>query len=690
MTVYSNTFVVEPDDSTSPSNSNVTALSAKEDKVVINNLVYDFVVESIERRALVKAINAALASSWFSSLSKQSRISYLSALKPFLEFIQRLTKDDFSTALFSDFVEYRVNVVKVKKQSTNLNPVALCVSEGLKVEHFSAEQMTYLRATIAKKPKIAKAKRKQVAFSDYFFNLAWFREHLTDSEVYELSNQQSLMGSFTTSVAVLLIQIMQAKHELLDIQTRNPTEDFEELLPRSQRIKYIEAVIDYCGELQPESQLKLLKLLQIDVINKTKHVSLDGDADTAFSRQQSTLSQRGSYHYADITAYENLTKPSNFEQLLLSFLLAAQAVQPSNLKTLSVGNIVLVKNSRGEIVQVYLKYFKTRASQAKETPYLSFKDSIVAQAIVGYTEYFNDKGSCLFDSNFNPDAQIHFTPSAKNRTLVSRFFSALRIYEPEVLIELRRNGNTQIFPKICQILEVHGDMAMPEWWTSVANREGSKSYDRYKSDIDNYLPQSFFSLGAIKTSAVFAGATQFDRNATKNFNSHSNATELNHYLTDDNQDWQDRNGQVTRLVTNDLQNYAFRPSDHPAIDSVSVLVDRTLIVGDTEHRSPNIRGYATSSSEEKSEGIERVVIDSAETVVLLKHYIEQAQTFSKELAAANKQFFEWEVLPNSEWAEIVLAQKLSPMTVRKGVELYRALKHKLPALFNQKIEGKSH
>lgn len=692
MSEFISSFEVDPDLSNEQVTSNVIPIVAQEDRVVIQNHVFEFSVDCFERKALIKSINAALTSEWFLSRSKQSQISYLSALKPFLSFLQSLLKEQFSTALLAEFVEYRVNVAKVKSQSTNVNPVALVIRHGLNHASFSSEQITYLRATLRNKPKTAKKRRKQVPLSDYFLNLSWFRTYLSDAEIYELTNQKNLIGSFTTAVAVVLINIINAKRSLSAFEIKDPASEHGELSKRSQQKKHVESLLKCCNQLQIESKVQFQKLLQVDVINESRHVNLDEQKEEGCAQEISFLNERNSYHAPDVLAYEHLNKPSHFEQCLISFLLAAQAIQPSNIKNLCAGNIIEVSNSRGELVQVYMKYYKTRAAQAKITPYLPYKSSIVAQAIVNYKKYFTDQSSCLFDSGFNPGDLIHFTPSSKTRTIVSRFINALRIYDSEIQSKLRQNGFTNILSKCFEILSESGGIPHSEWWTSIAENKGSKSYARYKSDIKNYLPTSFIRLNAIKTSAIYANADQFNQNSTQNFNSHSNATELQHYLNDQNQDWQDRNGQVTRLVFNDMQNYAFRPTDNPAIDSVSSLVNRTIIKSSPEsgQRVPNAKGYVNSSQEEKSEGVERVVIDSAETVVLLKHYIEQAHRFSKELLQSNQVFFEWEVLPNAEWAETMLAQKLPPKTVRRGIELYRAIKHKLPDLFTQKIEGLSH
>lgn len=692
MPEFISNFEVEPDRSNEQVISNVIAMSAQEDRVVIQNHVYEFSVDCLERRALIKAVNAALTSDWFLSRSKQSQISYLSALKPFLSFLQSLLKEQFSTALLAEFVAFRVNVAKVKSQSTNVNPVALFIRHGLNHACFSSEQISYLRATLRNKPKTAKKKRKQVPLSDYFLNLSWFRTYLNDTEIYELTNQKNLIGSFTTTVAVLLINIINAKRSLSAFEIKDPVSGHGALSKRSQQKKHVESLLKCSHQLQEDSKVQFQKLLQVDVINESRHINLDEQKEEFCAQGKSFLNERNSYHAPEILAYEYLDRPSHFEQCLFSFLLAAQAIQPSNIQNLCAGNIIEVTSNREEIVQVYLKYYKTRAAQPKITPYLPYRNSIVAQAIVNYKKYFTDQSSLLFDSGFNPGDLVHFTPSQKTRTIVSRFTNALRIYDSEIQSELRRNGFTNILSKCFEIFSESGGIPHSEWWTSIAEKKGSKSYSRYKSDIKNYLPTSFIRLNAIKTSAIYATADQFNQNSPQNFNSHSNATELQHYLNDQNQDWQDRNGQVTRLVFNDMQNYAFRPTDNPAIDSVSSLVNRTIIKSSPEsgQRVPNAKGYVNSSQEEKSEGVERVVIDSAETVVLLKHYIEQAQRFSKELLQSNKMFFEWEVLPNSEWAETMLAQKLSPKTVRRGVELYRAIKHKLPDLFTQKIEGLSH
>lgn len=682
---------IKRNDEDSLSKSNLINVTSNSTRVLIGKHEYYFEPGCYKRESLIKAINAGIDLDWFRNLSEHTKASYMSAIKTFLPYVQKLKSEEFTVGILADFLNYRTNIVKVKAQSTNLNPVSNMLRKGLGNPGLTSKEATYLRDVVNNKPNSAPAKREQVALSDFFLNLSWFRTCLNDTEIYELSNQKIFLGSFVTTIATVLTKIIETKKAFIDLGLAdNYIEDPS--LNRKTKVKYyVHWLMKIGAQFDQTKSLDLLKLFQIDFINESKFVEISERENSLYDKQISKIGTSNSYHKTDILRFGNLRAPSALEQYLMSFLIAAQAVQPSNIEELKAGNIIEIKNVNEQVIKVQLKYFKKRAKEVKETPLLSAKESVVAKAFLAYKQYFLSASEYLFNEQASLST-VHYTPDVKVRTLVTRLLLSLTIYEEEIRSSLDKSGYSDIFPKCFRTLKEEGGISPSEWWSSVARMQGMRSYSKYQKGVKNYLPHMMFSLGAIKTSAVFSKADEYNRYSNQNFNSHSNATELSNYLTDENQDWHDRNGQVTRLVTNDMQNYAFRPTFHPKIDTVSDLLARTDIRDDCHDRNDfsNWKGYRQGSASERSHGIERIVIDSIETVVCLKHYIDESTRFEVQLRDSHAEFYRREVLPNCEWAAIVLDRKLPAKTVKQGIDLYNSIKSELPSIFAQKVKENSH
>lgn len=200
---------IKKNDEESLLNSNVINVTANSTRVLIGKYEYRFEPDCYKRASIIKAINSAINLDWFSNLSEQTKTSYMTALKSFLPYVQKLKNEEFTVGILANFSSYRTNIKKVKAQSTNVGIVSNMLAKGLGNPGLTSKEATYLRDVVNNKPNSASAKREQVALSDFFLNLSWFRTYLNHTEIYELSNQKIFLGSFVTTIATVLTKIIE-------------------------------------------------------------------------------------------------------------------------------------------------------------------------------------------------------------------------------------------------------------------------------------------------------------------------------------------------------------------------------------------------------------------------------------------------------------------------------------------------
>ncbi|MFD2631425.1 hypothetical protein [Idiomarina piscisalsi] len=458
---------IKKNDEESLLNSNVINVTANSTRVLIGKYEYRFEPDCYKRASIIKAINSAINLDWFSNLSEQTKTSYMTALKSFLPYVQKLKNEEFTVGILANFSSYRINIKKVKAQSTNVGIVSNMLAKGLGNPGLTSKEATYLRDVVNNKPNSASAKREQVALSDFFLNLSWFRTYLSDTEIYELSNQKIFLGSFVTTIATVLTKIIETKKAFIDSGLAdNYTEDLS--LTRKTKVKYyVHWLMKMGAQFDQTKSLDLLKLFQIDFINESKFVKTSECENSLYDKQISKIGTSNSYHKTDILRFGNLRAPSALEQYLMSFLIAAQAVQPSNIEELKAGNIIEIKNVNEQVIKVQLKYFKKRAKEVKETPLLSAKESVVAKAFLAYKEYFSSASEYLFNEQASLST-VHYTPYLKKRTLVTRLLLSLTIYEEEIRSSLGKSGYSNIFSKCFRTLKEEGGTSLSEWRARVA------------------------------------------------------------------------------------------------------------------------------------------------------------------------------------------------------------------------------
>ena len=158
--------------------------------------------------------------------------------------------------------------------------------------------------------------------------------------------------------------------------------------------------------------------------------------------------------------------------------------------------------------------------------------------------------------------------------------------------------------------------------------------------------------------------------------------EKHSYLTDDNKDYVNRLGRITRLVLNDLQHNAFHPPVDTIINSARDLENKTLIVKTAKPNDINTidANYNLTPNFDN----EIIVTDTIDSALYFIHYIEQAEATYKPLSKIRPDFVERTLLVQVEWMSRILSKMKH---TKAAVTQYSHISSHLPPLFEYLLES---
>ena len=213
-------------------------------------------------------------------------------------------------------------------------------------------------------------------------------------------------------------------------------------------------------------------------------------------------------------------------------------------------------------------------------------------------------------------------------------------------------------------------------------RRTGKSSDIYKKVIPNPLPTRLFTQTHIKNSAIHAGSDTYRESDLVNHHSHTSLTEKTHYLTDQNKEWVNQAGRITRLVFHDLQNIVFNPSISSIQQSIKDLELRTRVVAATSSDDSVVNSLRGHTLERDLAG-DIIVSDTISTAIYFIHFLAQAETHLSKLLATRPDWVERNLIAQVEWMTITLSRMRSSAGAQKE---YKKLAAHLPPLFDHLFE----
>lgn len=378
---------------------------------------------------------------------------------------------------------------------------------------------------------------------------------------------------------------------------------------------------------------------------------------------------------------------SKAEEICFYWLNCAQTVQASNARKLTYQDFIF-HGTPNHITHLSSDYFKTRARDFKVTDTLDTKLP-VGKALLCFLE--NKKAIGVSNALISLKSKDVDTSTTNFVGVIGKLFLLFSesTFESRIYSKLQQQSTSTLFLNLIQCLTSHGDMTMAHW-ASQKKKRGEPVVSRkvYQSEIDCWLPSSWFSGSMVKTSAVHAESGKFRYGELVNNKSHSGSTEHNVYFSEQNEEHINMSGRLMRLVMEDIENVAFKPDLEEVGQNIIDRQVRTQIVSETTGTiCPLNSSGSVELKPEEVQGDAIIVVDSVETVVDFLHYINQAKKNYTALATHNPDFLEKSVLVEAEWKEDVLNNLISKESKAKGVAAYEQYKAMLPELFMSQIRA---
>jgi hypothetical protein len=634
---------------------------------------------------------------------------------------------------FRAYEAYRINENNVLPSSTGLASLIRWIDLASAIDAYAMNlahwQVKYF-SSIYRIRALGNAnyERKQVTLTDWFALSTWLRRDDVGvgHELYsKLASPKALVNSFIATITAELNEIQLAKDALIsffrvrkitpsDFPPMKKKEDFENPISFAKhRAEHKKYKLNLLRKIYHDTPVKdkYLKLAMVLVVKEFVQAhSSEFMLHRFFNNQQlrrmikrkgvvtqliSTDSKEalfGSSFLAEVAEYVNhpedrsVDKPKSVaEQLLYSWLMAYQAVQPSDILKLRLNDFKFVKRANGRVTHIDLEYFKGRSNTIHQVKTIETKNllgSVVLKYIQDLSNESKEDGIKKLITNFNTNQTVAY------RTLE---LCADAIAD-SVNANLIKEKASPVFIKSILAIIRNGEKF---------KTKGSISPAEYLASTDLICRSSIFKLTAIKNSSVHSRSDTFTPTQLINFHSHSDRVEHEFYLTESNEEWLNNAGLITRAVMQDLATNLYRASlteraefnsefSHAAEIIANkkndALSQMKMVTGENQGEVNHLGLVKKPVSSEGDSADTIYLLDTPETVFKLLHYLNQAKQNHHLLVLASSEFLLFTVLPTLEWIEELFdRKKFSKESVHEGQKIFRRYKSHLPPLFQNQI-----
>ncbi|WP_240537398.1 hypothetical protein [Vibrio sp. CUB2] len=364
---------------------------------------------------------------------------------------------------------------------------------------------------------------------------------------------------------------------------------------------------------------------------------------------------------------------------MFAWLMASLTVQPTDIPKLTHSDFRLMKVG-GRVTNIECEYFKGRAKVFHTTRSLSVRTP-EGKALLKLLEQ-QGEGLPFFTMQV-------LVISYKINSLLGDFNALLQISDLSEKLEVAHEKQQlpNLMPQAICALISHGIHP----GNVIDNPKKIMPDERRKLVAQSQSPcqKAIFGLQAIKNSAVHAFSDPYTLNYLINRNSHSNQTEKVSYLTEENEEWMNSSGRITREVMLDLIqnvfNLNFEPENEKQVTAfnsefmaVTDLIAykheemnaRLRVVTEQENGRVNEVGVMALSDQKGNEALSPIYVsDSPITVLKMHNYLHEFKKNYKKLLSHNPEHLFKTVIPTVEWLEDTLP-KMSKASQREGRELF--------------------
>ncbi|WP_029825957.1 hypothetical protein, partial [Vibrio parahaemolyticus] len=367
------------------------------------------------------------------------------------------------------------------------------------------------------------------------------------------------------------------------------------------------------------------------------------------------------------------------ENMMFGWLMATLTVQPDDIPKLTVSSFRKISIG-GRVTQIECEYFKGRAKIFHTTRSLSARE-VEGQALLAFLDA-------------QPERKKLYTKSDQNirngiRSLIGSVSHLLQCDGLNTSLRAAHDKKDApfILPSAYCALVKNG--VHPENVIGHASKFPLKKRIELVKQSESPCQLALFGLQAIKNTAVHAFSDPYTYHYLINRNSHTNQTEKISYLTEDNEEWMNSAGRITREVMLDLiQNVfdlgfsreqkteveAFNSEFMALTEGISYKGDemnaRLRLVTGQARGHVNEVGVLALRDKTDDEPLSPIyVLDSPLTVLRMYNYLHEFKKNYKKLLATNPDFLFKTVMPTVEWMEATL-DKISKKSQQLGREQF--------------------
>ncbi|AUI82882.1 hypothetical protein [Alteromonas macleodii] len=655
--------------------------------IVFNGeVVAEHETESIRFRAIRKAIQIALNSNWFIHILKEeTRANYLAVIIAFYEWLVQSGTDP-SFSIIKSFETDEINS-GLKPQSTKARKLISLLKKGLYEGGLNVEEFRFVKELCRKTRLVKYEPPEAVNLGQWFAKHQWIRNHIGD-DYQRLASPKRLMSSFVVTVAATLITLLRVRksvRENKDVSQRYLDSSKAQTSPRKTQ-KLVSDLLLSVSQSNDIRSAEILNVIEMECIKRSHETRVkkivSSSSGNGYGKVLEGINSDYPYYRPILFVSEEFSKA---EQLLMYFLLCNLAIQPTDANNITRSNFSIKYNKQGKPRLIRVEYLKGRGNSYHETPLLRVGE-IAFEAIELYLSLLPPDHNKLFSENMvdsfilsNPNyAGRRSTPPNNTSTLFKLWSDST--FSETLKGQFRKHNTDDLFLKAFDCF-MQPDIETFNFWQKNNTEKGL--YVEYLSRVEKNCPQSLFTGTHVKNTSVYSRTDKYRDKDLINTNSHSSLTEKLSYMTDNNKEWVNQVGRITRMVMTDIELHAFSPNIVGMEAEVQDLRLKTKIIaeqGDESVKVNQINKVIQGTSLEDNV----IVIDSVDNAVLMLHYIEQAESYYKTFVEVNPEFLESHLLINVEWMYHCLEQ-FAPKNLKEASLKFGKIKSVLPSLFEHEL-----
>ena len=447
---------------------------------------------------IFKASAAGFHSDWFIGISGRSKPSYFDQVRNYFNWLNELGHNTTDNARYDSlkaFEAYWLNERGIK--NSPLVFINAVIREGLGCSTISDSDHDFLQTLLLLSKPAKRSEPESVTLSSWF-DLPWLRAIIGEPAYLQLESPRQLFKSFRVTIATTLLYLLEQrqrwqKSSFLTFDTSR-REWFYDWNP-----KLLERHVSLNNEGDPDDELS--QLLWVDLVKPSGQEAVK--AKLVENGPHKLGSKRLYYQKKNVYPWQ---KPVFFhpdfqmqyspvEELLCAWLVACEAVQPTDISKLKTSNYAREHSVSGRLLAMQCTYHKGRSGSRKQPAILMGSDPWT-RAMDRYMAGLS--GPYLFKSRI---AKVKKFPAFKFNNAVRLLYRAWRLpsFRQQLDCELQRREATPLFLDAMLALE-QGN----ENYIQYHSRTG-KSVSEYRASVPRPLPLDMFSLTHIKNTAVHAG-----------------------------------------------------------------------------------------------------------------------------------------------------------------------------------------